>query len=128
MQAEAHPYCTEKEIRDRLAEYGTALMGWYPLGHGDPGLVKEPVFTKLADKYCKSNAQIVLRWHTQMGFMTIPGSRNPDHIRANFDIFDFTLTDEEMEEIARLDGTKRYYVADEETVAKYAELHLPFEG
>ena len=128
IQMEAHPYCTEKEIRDRLAEYGTATMGWYPLGHGDRGLVNEDVFTKLADKYRKSNAQIVLRWHTQMGFITIPGSKNPDHIRDNADIFDFTLTDEEMEEISKLDGTKKYYHADEEQVDKYATMHLPFEG
>ena len=128
IQMEAHPYCTEKEIRDRLAEYGTATMGWYPLGHGDRGLVNEDVFTKLADKYRKSNAQIVLRWHTQMGFITIPGSKNPDHIRDNADIFDFTLTEEEMEEISKLDGTKKYYHADEEQVEKYATMHLPFEG
>ena len=128
IQMEAHPYCTEKEIRDRLAEYGTATMGWYPLGHGDRGLVNEEVFTKLADKYRKSNAQIVLRWHTQMGFITIPGSKNPDHIRDNGDIFDFSLTEEEMTEIAKLDGTKKYYHADEEQVEKYATMHLPFEG
>ena len=128
IQMEAHPYCTEKEIRDRLAEYGTATMGWYPLGHGDRGLVNEEVFTKLADKYRKSNAQIVLRWHTQMGFITIPGSKNPDHIRDNGDIFDFSLTEEEMAEIAKLDGTKKYYHTDEEQVEKYATMHLPFEG
>ena len=128
IQMEAHPYCTEKEIRDRLAEYGTATMGWYPLGHGDRGLVNEEVFTKLANKYRKSNAQIVLRWHTQMGFITIPGSKNPDHIRDNGDIFDFSLTEEEMAEIAKLDGTKKYYHADEEQVEKYATMHLPFEG
>ena len=128
IQMEAHPYCTEKEIRDRLAEYGTATMGWYPLGHGDRGLVNEEVFTKLADKYRKSNAQIVLRWHTQMGFITIPGSKNPDHIRDNGDIFDFSLTEEEMAEIAKLDGTKKFYHADEEQVEKYATMHLPFEG
>ncbi len=128
IQLEAHPYCTEKEIMDQLAKYGTKLMGWYPLGHGDPGLVKEPVFTKLADKYHKSNAQIVLRWHTQMGFITIPGSKNPDHIRDNGNIFDITLTADEMSEIAQLDGTKKYYVADEATVARYAQMHLPFEG
>ena len=128
IQMEAHPYCTEKEIRDRLAEYGTVTMGWYPLGHGDRGLVNEEVFTKLADKYRKSNAQIVLRWHTQMGFITIPGSKNPDHIRDNGDIFDFSLTEEEMAEIAKLDGTKKYYNASAEDVAKYATMHLPFEG
>ena len=128
IQLEAHPYCTEKEIMNRLAEYGTRLMGWYPLGHGDPGLVKEEVFSRLADKYHKSSAQIVLRWATQMGFITIPGSKNPDHIRDNFNLFDITLTDEEMAEIAKLDGTKKYYEPDDATVEKYTSMHLPFEG
>ena len=128
IQLEAHPYCTEKESRDRLSEYGTKLMGWYPLGHGDAGLINDPVFTELADKYHKSNAQIILRWHTQMGFITIPGTKNQDHIRDNFDIFDFTLTDDEMAEIAKLDGTKKYYVADNAMEEKYATMHLPFEA
>ncbi len=128
IQLEAHPYCPEKEIMSRLSEYGTKLMGWYPLGHGDPGLVKEEIFTKLADKYRKSNAQIVLRWHVQMGFITIPGSKNPDHIRDNVNIFDFELTEDEMAEIAKLDGTKKYYHADAAQEEKYAEMHLPFEG
>ena len=128
VQLEAHPYCTEGEVMNRLSEYGTKLMGWYPLGHGDPELIKEAVFTKLADKYHKSNAQIVLHWHIQMGFITIPGSKNPDHIRNNADIFDFTLTEEEMAEIAKLDGTKKYYNSDNETEDKYATMHLPFEA
>lgn len=127
IQLETHPYCTEKEIMGRLAEYGTRLMGWYPLGHGDSDLLKEEIFSGLADKYHKSNAQVVLRWHTQMGFMTIPGSKNPDHIRDNINIFDFTLTDEEMAEIAKLDRTKKYYTADNATEEKYASMHLPFE-
>ena len=128
IQLEAHPYCTEHEIMDRLAECGTKLMGWYPLGHGDAGLKQEPVFSKLADKYHKSNVQIILRWHTQMGFLTIPGSKNPDHIRDNADIFDFTLTADEMAEIAKLDGTRKYYQADLATEEKYAQMHLPFEN
>ena len=128
IQLETHPYCTEREIMGRLEEVGTKLMGWYPLGHGDAGLAQEEIFGKLADKYHKSNSQIILRWHTQMGFMTIPGSKNPDHIRDNIDIFDFTLTEEEMAEIAKLDGTKKYYYATEEQVQKYAEMHLPFEA
>jgi len=126
IQLEAHPYCTEKKIMDRLAEYGTKLMGWYPLGHGDAGLIREPLFTELADKYRKSSAQVILRWHTQMGFITIPGSKNPDHIRDNFDIFDFSLTQEEMERIAKLDGTKKYYEPDNETEEKYATMELAF--
>lgn len=128
IQLEVHPYCTEKAIMARLEEYGTKLMGWYPLGHGDAGLFKEPVFEKLADKYRKSAAQVILRWHVQKGFITIPGSKNPDHIRANFDIFDFALTDDEMAEIAKLDGKKKYYNPDAATEENYATMHLPFEN
>lgn len=128
VQLEAHPYCSEKEYMDGVAEYGIRLMGWYPLGHGDSGLFREAVFAKLSDKYRKSAAQVILRWHTQMGYMTIPGSKNPDHIRDNFNIFDFRLTDEEMAEITKLDGSKRYYVADDATVEKYASMQLPFEA
>ena len=108
IQLEAHPYYAHHAQMDRLKEYGTKLMGWYPLGHGDAGPQREPVFVKIAEKYGKSPAQIILRWAVQMDIITIPGSKNPDHIRANFDIFDFALTADEMQEIAKLDGTKRY--------------------
>lgn len=127
IQLEAHPYCTEREVMERTAEYGTRLMGWYPLGHGDAELIKEPIFARLSEKYRKSPAQIILRWHTQMGFITIPGSKNPDHIRDNLNIFDFRLTVEEMSEIAELDGKKKYYEPDNATEEKYATMHLPFE-
>ena len=98
----------------RLAEYGTKLMGWYPLGHGDPGLLHDPMITKLSDKYRKSTVQILLRWAVQRDFMTIPGTKNIDHLRSNFDIFDFSLTDEEMAAVNALNGTRRYYTPSEE--------------
>ena len=128
IQLEAHPYCTEDAIMSRLSEYGTRLMGWYPLGHGDPGLLKEDIFQRLGDKYHKSAAQIILRWHTQMGFITIPGSKDPDHIRSNFDIFDFALSDDDMRQIRKLAGTKKYYEPDEQTEESYAGMHLAFEN
>lgn len=109
IQAEAHPYFTEDEVRATLKPYGTRLMSWYPLGHGDSGLLNEPVFTKLAQKYHKTNVQIILRWHTQMGFIVIPGSTNPQHIKDNLDIFDFKLTDDEMAAIAKINKNVRYY-------------------
>lgn len=127
VQLETNPYCIKHKVIDRLAEYGTRVMGWYPLGHGDRELVNEPVFTKLAKKYNKSNAQVVLRWATQKGFITIPGSKNPAHIKSNADIFDFTMTDDEMAEIAKLDGKKSYYHATNATEESYAQMHLPFE-
>ncbi|WP_251546538.1 aldo/keto reductase [Limosilactobacillus caecicola] len=109
LQAEAHPYFPQTAAREILKPYGTRLMAWYPLGSGDSSLMNEPIFTKLADKYHKSNAQIILRWHTQMGFIVIPGSTNPQHIKDNIDIFDFTLTDDEMAEIAKVNKNRRYY-------------------
>lgn len=128
IQLETHPYCIQHETLDRLKEYGTKLMGWYPLGHGDKGLLQEPVFTELAAKYHKSAAQIILRWAVQKGFITIPGTKNPDHLRANIDLFNFALTPDEMAEIAVLDGKKRYYTPDEVQEESYASMHLPFES
>lgn len=127
IQLETNPYCIKHQVIGRLSEYGTRVMGWYPLGHGDKELVNEPVFAKLAEKYGKSNVQIVLRWATQKGFITIPGSKNPAHIKSNADIFDFKMTEDEMSEIAKLDGKKAYYNPDSATEESYAKMHLPFE-
>jgi diketogulonate reductase-like aldo/keto reductase len=106
---------------------GTAIMAWYPLGHGDQGLVNEPVFTKLAEKYGKTNAQIILRWHTQLGHVVIPGSKNVDHIRDNLNILDFTLTQDEMNKIAGLDKGARYYHRTDEQLVQFAGWRPAFE-
>ena len=124
VQVEAHPYFPQTELKAFLAETGMGLMAWYPLGHGDKNLVGEPVFAKLAAKYGKSNAQIILRWHVQSGNVVFPGSRNPEHIRDNFDIFDFALTGEEMAEIAKVDKGVRYYNGTSEMLAQYAKMEL----
>ena len=127
IQVEAHPYYTQKELRKTLDKYGICLMSWYPLGHGDKSLIQEPVFTDLGKKYGKTPAQVILRWHTQMGFAVIPGSKNVDHIRDNLDILDFTLTIEEMEEIAKLDKGVRYYHRTEEQLIQFAGWRPSFE-
>ena len=128
VQVEAHPYFPQTELKKLLAETGMGLMAWYPLGHGDKNLINEPVFTKLAEKYGKSNAQIILRWHVQSGNVIFPGSRNPAHIRDNFNIFDFKLTDEEMAEIAKVDKNVRYYNATIEEAQKYAKMNMDFNA
>lgn len=124
VQVEAHPYFPQTELKKKLAETKMGLMAWYPLGHGDKNLVNEPVFTGLAKKYGKSNAQIILRWHVQSGNVVIPGSKNPDHIRDNFDIFDFVLTDDDMAAIAKVNKNTPYYVATPEALARYAAMEL----
>ena len=102
-------------------------MAWYPLGHGDKRLINEPVFTELGKKYGKSSAQVILRWHTQMGFVVIPGSKNVDHIRDNMNILDFSLTDDEMAEIAKLDNEIRYYNRTDSQLTQFALWQPSYE-
>ena len=127
LQTEVHPYYQENDMKEFLKEPGMFIQAWYPLGHGDAGLLNEPVFAKLGEKYKKSSAQIILRWHIQAGNIVIPGSKNPEHIKDNFDVFDFTLDDEEMAEIAALDRNKRYYTSTPELLKKYAEMVPPVD-
>lgn len=127
IQVEAHPYFAQDELRLTLDKYSIKLMSWYPLGHGDRRLIEEPLFVKLGEKYGKSSAQVILRWHTQMGFAVIPGSKNVDHIRDNLDILDFTLTKEEMAEIAKLNKGVRYYHRTDEQLKGFAAWHPEFE-
>ena len=127
IQVEAHPYFPQDELRVTLDRYGIRLMAWYPLGHGDKSLIEEPVFRKLGEKYGKSSAQVILRWHTQMGFVVIPGSKNVAHIRDNLDILDFRLTEEEMAEIAKLNSGKRYYTRTDEALDSYAAWQPVYE-
>ena len=127
LQTEVHPYCQEKELKDFLNQEDIVIQAWYTLGHGDKALLEEPVFSKLGEKYGKSNAQIILRWHIQSGNVVIPGSKNPEHIKDNFDLFDFTLTDEEMEEITSLNKNKRYYISTPELLNQYVVMVPPVD-
>ena len=127
LQTEVHPYFQEKSLKEFLASEGMAIQAWYPLGHGDQALLDEPVFAKLAKKYGKSSAQIILRWHLQSKTIVIPGSKNPSHIRDNFALFDFFLTPEEMAEIAALDKGVRYYTSTPEMLKRYAEMVPPVD-
>ena len=128
IQVEAHPYFAQDELRKTLDRYDIRLMSWYPLGHGDKALIEEPVFRELGKKYGKTPAQVILRWHTQMGFVVIPGSRNVAHIRDNLDILDFTLTDAEMNEIAKLNKGVRYYIRTDEALSGFAAWQPAYEA
>ena len=128
LQTEVHPYFQERELKEFLSKEGMVIQAWYPLGHGDKALLEEPLFTELGKKYGKSNAQIILRWHIQDGNIVIPGSKNPAHIKDNFDLFDFSLTEEEMGEIAALDKNTRYYTSTLEMLKKYAEIVPDVDG
>lgn len=128
LQTEVHPYSQEKELKAFLDKEGIVIQAWYPLGHGDKTLREEPLFTELAHKYGKSNSQIILRWHIQSGNIVIPGSKNPQHIKDNLDVFDFTLTDNELDRIAAMDQQKRYYHSTPAMLKKYASIVPDVDG
>ncbi len=109
LQVECHPYYQQNELKKRVEKYGTVIESWYPIGHGDKNLINELLFTNLGQKYGKTNVQIILRWHIQEGTIVFPRSTNPVHIKENFEIFDFELTEDEMNEVRKLDSGKRFF-------------------
>ncbi|OZG60264.1 oxidoreductase [Bifidobacterium lemurum] len=113
LQVEINPYWNQHALKSELADLNLVFEGWYPLGHGDQTLLAEPVFARLADKYGKTAAQIILRWHLQEGNVTFPKTCDPQHIKDNIDIFDFALADDEMAEINAL-PQRPYYTVPEE--------------
>lgn len=106
LQTEVHPYFQEQELKQFLSQEGMVIQAWYPLGHGDKALLEEPLFTELGKKYGKTNAQI----------------------KDNFDLFDFSLTDEEMAKIAALDKNTRYYTSTPEMLEMYAKTVPDVDG
>lgn len=102
-QMECNPFFQQKELRKYLDQYGIRLEAWYPLGHADKALLTDERLTKIAEKYSKSTAQVILRWHLQEGIVAIPKATSMEHIKENLNIFDFMLTDYEMAEIRSMD-------------------------
>jgi diketogulonate reductase-like aldo/keto reductase len=109
IQVECHPFWNQDDLRKKVGKYGTIIESWYPIGHGDKSLIQHELFTKLGQKYNKTNVQVILRWHIQKGNVVFPKSSNPKHIKENSEIFDFKLTKEEMDEIDKLGKSKRFF-------------------
>lgn len=127
MQVECHPYYPAEQVKPFCDQQGIALQAWYPLGHGNTDMLQDPVFTGLAEKYGKSPAQVILWWHIQMGFALVPGSRSHGHIKENGEIFDFALTQEEMEDIAKANRHVPFYQVTPESLQRLATTKCNFE-
>ena len=129
IQVECHPFYPQDELRKITGKEDIRIMSWYPLGgKGMTGeLLNNPIVISIAEKHHKSPAQVVLKWHTQMGFIVIPGSKNVDHIKDNIDIYDFELDDVDMNEMAKLNIGKRRYEADDDRVEQYALWQPTYE-
>ena len=102
-QVELHPFFQQENALSLMREYGVQPMAWAPFAEGRHGIFTHPVLTRIGEKYGKGTGQVALRWNMQRGVVVIPKSTHRERMEQNLDVFDFTLTDEEMKEIAALD-------------------------
>ena len=128
-QVETHPYYQQNAMKEKLSEYGTKIQAWFPLGgRGNDSVLTEEIIKELANKYGKSPAQIILRWHNQKGVIVIPGSKNPEHIKDNLNIFDFEISEEDMKKIDELDKNTPFYNQTDESLDGFAKWNPDFDS
>lgn len=108
-QIELHPVFQQKELQVYDRENNIITQPWSPLGNGNANLLSKPELKTIAEKYGKTVAQVILRWHLQEGFVVIPKSVTPSRIEENFNVFDFELTEDEMNVVRSLDTGKRLF-------------------
>lgn len=128
LQNETHPYYHDLTMKEHIAPYGTILEAWFPLGgrtDTQSQLFHDETIVKIAEAHGKSAPQIILRWHLQSGTIAIPGSSNPDHIAENLDIFDFSLSDEEMAAMNALNQGERAWAVSEEEAERSLTAYTP---
>lgn len=106
-QIETHPYFQQKEMHEYLKSLDIVHEAWGPLGQGKSNVLEDPVLTKIAEDHNKTVTQVILRWHLQRDIIVIPKSVHEERIAQNIDVFDFTLTEEEMSMIASIDKNQR---------------------
>lgn len=126
LQIECHPYAQRLAMREKVKPYGIHITCWFPLGGAmsNGALLKDPTIMKIAEAHGKTPAQAILRWHIQEGFSAIPGASNPDYIEENIEIFDFELTDGEMEQMRALNKERRFFNATYEEVERMGKMPL----
>ena len=125
LQIECHPYAQRQDMRKKAAKYNMIVETWFPLGGyiGKSTLMNDKVINEIAKTHNKSAAQILLRWGIQEGFSLIPGSKNAEHIKENINIFDFSLSDSEMQKIRSMNKDKRFYEAKPDDLKNFLNFH-----
>ncbi len=108
-QVELHPYWQQRDLIPFLRAHDIVPEAWYPVGHGSTELLGEPGIVEIARRHGRSPVQVILRWHVQHGFVAIPKSTDPAHIRENIDIFDFELSADELATIDALDRNRPFF-------------------
>lgn len=102
-QMEVHPFNQQKQLKEWADKYDIRLEAWAPFGEGRNGLFENETLKKIGQKYGKTTAQVMLRWHIQRGVIIIPKSVHKERMIENFDVFDFSLDEEDMKQIAQMD-------------------------
>ncbi len=128
MQLECHPYAQRKHWQEKLKADNIQQENWFPLGGRESrgAILKDETLEKIAKAKGKSIAQIIIRWHIQEGFSVIPGASNPDYIKENIEVFDWNLTDEEMETIRGLNKEQLFFNPPAESMERfYLNRKLP---
>ena len=110
LQNETHPYHQSGEMKEHIAQYGTVLESWFPLGGrgNTQTLFNDETISRIASSHGVSSAQLIIRWHLQAGNICIPGSSNEQHIVEDYDVWDFELTDYEMAQMTALERDERF--------------------
>lgn len=110
VQNEIHPFYQEQDVVPFIQKKGIAVQSWYALGGRGwtRAILTHPTITGIAERLGKTPAQVVLRWHLERGVAVIPGSSDPAHIRENAELFDFSLTNDDMRAIAALDRGEKH--------------------
>lgn len=113
-QVEVHILHQQQVAKEWMDRYQVLMEAWAPFGEGRQGIFENPVIGQIAKKYAKTSAQVILRWHLQRGIVTIPKSVHKERMKENLDIFSFTLTQSEMEQIAMLDTGKSAFFSHQD--------------
>lgn len=123
-QVEIHPFHQQWEAKKWMDKYQVQAEAWAPFGEGRNGLFEDPVLAGIAAKHHKTPAQVILRWHIQRGVVVIPKSTHKERMEENFQVFDFALTEADMDEIAALDKKQSLFFShqDPETVEWFVRL------
>ena len=113
-QVETHIFNQQKEMKEWTDKYDIQLEAWAPFGEGRGGTFDNPVIAKIAKKYGKTPAQVMLRWHIQRGVVVIPKSTHIERMEENFNVFDFTLSEDDMQKIAELDKAESAFFSHQD--------------
>lgn len=109
-QIQTNPLLQQGALHDYMSKLGIQHVAWSPFGHGNQQMLTHPVLTEIAAKYDKTSAQVILRWNLERNIAVIPKSVTPARLKQNMEVFDFSLSDEEMKQIAALDEDKRGFI------------------